>query len=697
MLITNTNMNSFKFMQLKRTILATFLLGLCTTLIGQVDTSKLYELPTVTLQVPRLEGRLLGRPMAVTSLQSSAIFQSQQQLSINEYLNEVPGLFALNPSNFAQDLRVSIRGFGARAAFGIRGVKILVDGIPETTPDGQGQTDNLDLGIVDRLEILRGPSSGLYGNAAGGVISISTQSKVERPFLELGTTLGSFNLQQYQVKTGFKTAKSDYIFHVSDTQTDGYRDNSGMKSTTWNGQVLHQFAEETSLKLILNYTDSPQADDPGGINAAGVTENRRQARDRNLLFKAGESIDQFKIAALLKHKQLSTNVFFSNRNFYGLLPFGNGGIIDLKRNYWGHGLQYTLGDKNLSNDGGISHRFQLGYSIAQQIDERERFINLEGKQGDTSFDQTESFSNVGLFLLEEIQLPQGWSALLSLRYDWNQLEATDRFLSNGDDSGDIQLSSFNPSIGINYEWANDTHLYGQFSTSFETPALSELSNNPDGEGGFNAELLPQRAQNIEFGLKGVWQGKWQYDLAYFHIRTKDEIVSFELADFPGRDFFRNAGETVRNGIETNVLYAFAKRWRLNLTYTYSDFSYLTYINGGNDFTGNELPGLPKHFGSASIRYIAPGGFFARLQTRFVGELFANDANTVTDPGYTLVNLNLGYDVGVGKWKFMPFIGLNNALDATYNDNIRINAFGGRYFEPAAGTTVFGGLRIRKML
>jgi len=690
-------MNSFKFIDLKKTIVATLFLGLFTSLMGQVDTSKLYELPTVTLQVPRLEGRLLGRPMAVTSLQSSAIFQAQQQLSINEYLNEVPGLFALNPSNFAQDLRVSIRGFGARAAFGIRGVKILVDGIPETTPDGQGQTDNLDLGIVDRLEILRGPSSGLYGNAAGGVISISSQSKVEQPFLELGTTLGSFNLQQYQVKTGFKTAKSDYIFHVSDTQTDGYRENSGMKSTTWNGQMLHQFAGESSLKLILNYTDSPQADDPGGINAAAVTENRRQARDANLSFQAGEAIEQFKVAAILKHKQLSTNVFFSKRGFYGLLPFENGGIVDLKRNYWGHSLQYTLGKLDSSDDSKVSHRFQIGYSIAQQSDDRARFNNLEGKQGDLTFEQTESFSNLGLYLLEELQLTRGWSALISLRYDRNQLEAKDRFLNNGNDSGDIQFSSFNPSIGINYELAQNTHVYGQFSTSFETPALSELSNDPDGEGGFNTELLPQSAENIEFGLKGVVQGKWQYELTYFHIRTKDEIVSFEIPFFPGRDFFRNAGETTRDGIETSLLYAFAKRWRMNLTYTYSDFSYLTYINGGNDFSGNELPGLPKHFGSASLRYIAPGGFFARIQTRFVGELFANDANTASDPGYTLVNLNLGYNVAVGKWKFMPFVGLNNALDATYNDNIRINAFGGRYFEPAAGTTVFGGLRIRRLL
>lgn len=665
--------------------------------LAQIDTSQWYELPTVTLSVPRLEGNLLEKPMAITSLQSSVIFQGQQQLSVNEYLNEVPGLFALNPSNFAQDLRVSIRGFGARAAFGIRGVKILVDGIPETTPDGQGQTDNLDLGIIDRLEIVRGPTSGLYGNAAGGVISISTQEKVDQPFLELGTTFGSYKLQQYQLKTGFKTAKSDYLFHLNDAQTEGYRAQSGMKNTTFNGQILHQFAQKSTLKVLVNYTDSPLGDDAGGINAANVLENRRQARDLNVSYHAGEAIEQLKVAAILKHHRINTNAFFSSRNFSGLLPFENGGWVDFQRSYWGHSFQYNLGDQGPREAGDFSHRLQLGYSLAQQDDDRQRFSNLLGKKGEMSFDQVESFANLGLFLLEDLQLPNGWSALLSLRYDWNKLKAADAFLIDGDDAGEVQMSAFNPSIGINYLIAKNTHLYSQFSTSFETPALSELSNNPNGQGGFNAELLPQKAKNAELGLKGMIKGRWQYELVYFHINTKDEIVSYEIGAFPGRDFYRNAGETSRDGIETSLLYAFAKHWQLNLTYTYSDFTYKTYVNGGDDFSGNELPGLPKHFGSASLRYIAPGGFFLKLQSRYVGDLYVNDANSVTDKGYTLLHLNLGYNLSLAKWKIMPFVGINNILDTIYNDNIRINAFGGRFYEPAATRNVFGGIRVRRIL
>lgn len=663
--------------------------------IGQVDTTKLYELPTVTLRVPRLSGSLLGQPMAITSIERSAIFESQQQLSVNEYLNEVPGLFALNPGNFAQDLRVSIRGFGSRSAFGIRGVKIMVDGVPETTPDGQGQTDNLDLGIVDRIEIIRGPSSGLFGNASGGVISIATQDKVSIPFFEAGATFGDFKMQQYQVKAGLKSGRTHYIFHGSDTQTDGFRENSGMKSTTVNAQALHEFAKNSSLKFILNYTESPQADDPGGINADQVIQNRRSARDRNLSFQAGEEIDQFKIAAILKHNKINTNVFYSKRNFYGRLPFENGGIIDLQRDYWGHSFQYNLLDFDPAKKDEFGHKLQVGYSLAQQDDQRERFANLMGTQGNTTFNQVESFTNLGLYLLEELQLTNGWSAMVSLRYDWNKLKADDAFISNGDDSGDVTLTAINPSVGINYLLAPGTHMYSQFSTSFETPTLNELSNNPNGQGGFNEDLVPQKARNVEVGLKGILGGKLQYDLAYFFIRTRDEIVSYELEDFPGRDFFRNAGETTRNGIESQVRYAFAKNWRLNLAYTYSDFFYKTYVSGGEDLSGRQLPGIPTHFGSASLRYISPTGFFARLQSRFVGDTNVSDNNFDFEPRYTLINLNLGYKVKVGIWNIIPFFGVNNLTDVDYSDNIRINAFGSRFFEPAPGRNIFGGLRIRR--
>ncbi len=669
-----------------------FLLG------GQVDTSKLYELPTVTLRVPRLSGNLLGQPMAITSIERSAIFASQQQLSINEYLNEVPGLFALNPGNFAQDLRISIRGFGARAAFGIRGVKILVDGVPETTPDGQGQTDNLDLGIVDRIEILRGPSSGLFGNASGGVLSIATEDRVTTPFFEAGATFGDFKMQQYQVKAGFKSGRTHYIIHGTDTETDGYRQNSGMKTTTVNAQAMHEFAKNSTFKVLLNYTDSPQADDPGGINRDAVLSDRRQARDRNVSFQTGEAIDQFKIAAILKHNKINTNIFYSNRNFYGLLPFENGGIIDLRRDYWGHSFQYNLADFDPAKKDEFGHKLQVGYSIAQQDDRRERFLNLMGTQGASTFNQLESFSNLGVFLLEELQLTNGWSAMVSLRYDWNKLQAEDSFLSNGDDSGEIGLSSFNPSIGVNYMLSPGTHFYTQFSTSFETPTLNELSNNPSGQGGFNEELSPQRARNLELGLKGIFNGKLQYDLAYFFIRTQDEIVSFELGDFPGRDFFRNAGETVRNGLESQIKYAFAKNWRLNLAYTYSDFYYDSYINGGDDLSGTQLPGIPKHFGSVSLRYIDPDGFFARLQSRMVGLTYVADGNLLDrEPQYTVINLNLGYTLRFKGWNLVPFLGINNITDEAYSDNIRINAFGGRFFEPAPGRNVFGGIRLRTKL
>ena len=671
----------------------TLLLLLSKGLFAQEDSISYHTFEAVTVSVQRLETKLLSVPASITSLQTSKIKNARRQLSINEYLNEIPGLFALNPNNFAQDLRVSIRGFGARSSFGIRGVKILVDGIPETTPDGQGQVDNLDLGLLNKLEIIRGPSSGLYGNASGGVISIQTQDRVNNNFIELGTTLGSFNLQQYQLKGGLTTDNTDLIINASHNRTDGYRDQSELEQTTLTANLRHQFSERSNLKLILNYTNSPTADDPGGIDLESVEMNRQQARDRNILFQTGEAVKQFKAAVLYHQKikakgQLQAKAYYANRDFYGLLPFGFGGIIDLNRHYGGQGLNYTW-EQPLSDNRKSS--LQVGYDFHFQRDHRQRYFNLEGVQGDPTLNQIESFSNFGLFLTNHLELTKQLRLNTNLRYDINNLKAEDRKLDNGDDSGDQQFNRFNIGLGASYELASTFIPYINFSTSFETPTLNELSANPTLQDGFNEELEPQNARNIELGVKGLVQGKLKYELVYFNIRTENEILSYEVND---QDFFRNAGQTTRNGLETSIQYAFAKKWRASASYTFSDFTFDEYVAGNDTLSGEFLPGIPKHFGALSLQYINPKGLFFKLQSRFVGKLFTNDSNTVEDDAYTLVNLNIGYEQHFSKLTLIPFFGINNLLDATYNDNIRINAFGGRFYEPAAGINFYGGVRVR---
>ena len=330
----------------------------------------------IEVRATRISTSPLQQPYSLATYNASPLQETRQQLSLQEYLYQIPGLFSLNANNYAQDLRISIRGFGARAAFGIRGVKIVVDGIPETTPDGQGQIDNLNVGIVERLEVLKGPSAALYGNASGGVIQVYSKANFEESFARAALTFGSFGMQQYQVGGGLVQGKTRAILQGTHTRTNGYRDQSNLVNSNFNARVFHDFSDKSKLNFQVNYTNSPVGDDPGGINAESVVENRQQARDRNVLFQTGESINQFKFGgqyrlALDEEKSLQLYGFYSNRNFEGRIPIPSNGWIELGRNYVGQGGHFKL-QKDAFNG---KNTLQIGYELALQQDARQRFRN----------------------------------------------------------------------------------------------------------------------------------------------------------------------------------------------------------------------------------------------------------------------------------------------------------------------------------
>ncbi len=652
------------------------------------------QIQEIEVTASRLDGKDTRLPAAINIIGQSQIQQAQPQLALNEGLNFVPGLFALNPDNFAQDLRISIRGFGARAAFGIRGIRIMVDGLPETTPDGQSQVDNLDLGILQQIEVIRGPASGLYGNASGGVLNVKTENPTEAFSAEGRLLGGAFGLQQYQLKAGQQIGKFGYLIHGTHTSMNGYRENSGVQNTLFNGKFTLQLPQSSTLTLILNHVDSPQADDPGGITRTDITENRRQAREQNLQFKAGEEVVQSKAGFIYegqfaeKHR-LQARLFYLNRDFKNRLPFGFGGIVDLQRAFYGGGAMYAFKQEGEKFD----YRLRAGVDIETQIDDRLRFVNLEGEQGALTLDQEEAFSNTGLFLLQDFT----WQKLminLGLRYDIARLEATDRFLSDGDDSGQIDLNNFNPIFGLSFAFSPAINVYGNFSTSFETPTLNELSNDPEDNGGFNDQLEPQKAYNFEIGLKGSTGSRFKYSLAAFYIDLENEFIPFELEAFPDRTFYRNAGNSSRRGLELEGNYLIASGLIAQLSYTFSDFQYDDFNTADGNLDGNRTPGIPQHLLAAGFRYFAPSGFFSILQAQHVGELYVNDANTEKDNAYTLVNLRAGHTFSFPNWTLSPFFGLNNLLNTSYNSNIRINAFGGRYYEPGAERNGYVGVRVR---
>lgn len=659
---------------------------------AQTDTIKSVLTGTVLVKATRIPIPFLREPFSLTRYQASPLQDIRQQLSLQEYLSQVSGVFTMNANNYAQDLRISIRGFGSRAAFGIRGIKIIVDGIPETTPDGQGQIDNLNLGIIQYMEILKGPSSALYGNASGGVINILSEEKFKANFVEAGLTFGSYQMQQYQLKGGLVQNKTRMIFQGTHTQSDGYREQSSLENTNLNFRLFHDFSSRSRLNLQANYTHSPIGDDPGGLTLEEVEMDRAQARSRNIDFKTGEAIQQFKGGARYQfkiddHRNLEFYSFYTQRNFEGRLPFGFGGWVNLKRNYWGQGGHYEQNNYKQK----YSNTIQFGYEWATQNDHRERFQNDQGLKGENTLDQFEGFNNLGVYLLDHFKYKE-LLITAGLRYDWNNLKVKDQRLVNGDQSDNRSLSAFNTSFGVSYNLFSFTNLYVSYRSSFETPSLSELSANPNGEEGFNASLKSQQANNFDLGIKGFILGQIDFDVALFYIKTKNDLVPFELESFPDRSFFRNAGSTNRQGVECSLGYRINQAFSIRTSYTFSQFEYDEYQLPSGDFSGKFLPGIPKHNASFLLTYQNEMGLNVRLQHRFIGEIFTSDSNEISESSYQLTDLSLGYRWKRKKITWTPFFGVNNIFNTRFIDNVRINAFGSRYYEPGPLVNIYGGIR-----
>ena len=672
--------------------LALLLSGAVLNIKAQNDSISQEQLDPVLLMATKIVIAKRDIPISISKIDIGKTQNLRQQLSFNEYLTTIPGLFVLNANNFSQDLRISIRGFGARSAFGIRGVKLIVDGIPETTPDGQGQIDNLNLEAIESIEVIRGPASLLYGNASGGVVSITTLNGLQENQANAAATFGAFRMQKYQFGFGLKTTTTDYLFQSNLTHTDGYREFSGFKSYNFNGKIKHSFSESSRLTVNLNYTDSPFAEDPGSLNAEDLAVNRRQARQRNKDFQTQESVRQTKAGANFttdfnERWSLSSYGFLSARDFDTKLPFENGGVVDLQRFYFGHGssLNFKTDHANAENT------LQLGYDLASQSDQRQRFDNVMGEIGERTLNQEEGFDNYAFYILDHLKIGH-WLLRGGLRFDFNRLKVEDDFLQDGNDSDTIDLSNLNGSFGINYTINKSQSIFGNLSTSFETPVLSELSANPQGNGGFNQNLEAQTATNYELGYR-YQSAKTRLETVVFYIDTSNDIVPFELQDFPDREFFRNAGSSIRRGFEFSLDQYLAKNLDVNVAYTYSDFEYGTYEVSGTDFSGNRLPAIPKHLINAQLNYLNASKWQAQLELTSVGRMFADDGNTSEVDAYAIVNLRLRKTLDLKDWSITPFVGANNLLDQTYNDNIRINAFGGRYFEAAPGIHLFGGLRV----
>lgn len=670
-------------------------------LLAPMAGHSLTDLDEIIVTATRQNQTLADVPGAVSIIDQEDLTPGRQQLGLDESLSRVPGVFFQNRYNFSQDLRIAIRGFGSRANFGVRGIKLFIDDIPATLADGQSGVDDIDLGSLGRVEVVRGPSSALYGSASGGVISLHTADGGDTPFVEGKAILGEYDQQKYQVTFGGQAGKLNYLVNGSYLSNDGYRENAKVRHGLVNSKFRYEFDEDSELTVIFNLVDSPQADDAGGIRAQDVEADRRQAQPRNLSSNAGEELSQEKIGWVYRRAfgdghEIRLRNYYLWRNFHAFLPIGShirfvsdDGVVAFDRFFFGGGAQYAWSGEWL----GRSNQFTAGFDLDFQEDDRQRYINNAGVQEDLVFDQLEEAESYGFYVRNSLELTDSLRLTAGGRYDMVDLSVDDQFLANADQSGKLDFNEFSPSVGLTWAATDAVSVYFNYATGFETPTFTELANPARNLnvnlGGF-ADVEPQNSESFEIGARGLLMGRVYFDLAGFFMEVEDEVVG--VVNIGSRTFFNNA-DTERDGFEATVVADLTEELRLTASYTYSDFKFDRFPTNPA-VEGNALPGLPENQFFAELAYRRENGFYLVWDILAVDDLAVNNANTVVSDSYTVSNLRAGYRLRLAGLELEPFVGVNNLFDENYMSNIRLNGFGGRVFEPAPPLNVYGGLSAR---
>lgn len=653
----------------------------------------------VVLEVtsPRLVRDLYETPAAVTVVNAPEIRRGQQRLQLDESLNTVPGLFFQNRYNFAQNLRLSTRGFGARAPFGIRGIRLQVDGIPYTLPDGQSQIDAVDLDSAQRIEVMRGPSSVQYGNAAGGVVDVTTARGDELPpGARLRLDGGSDDYRRAALQANGSADDTSAIATLSWLNVNGHREQSAAEKGLFNGRLSHQLEPGRRLTATLNALHNPESEDPGGLTRAQVEEDRNQATFLAKQLDAGQSVDQQTLGlqyedAVAVPGQLTLNTFFSRRDFAQQLPFPGASRLAYDRQFYGISSSYQ-------QDASLAERplvWLVGADVHRQRDQRRRYrVSFDGQVTGQTQDETQNATNAALFGQGDLALTDRLNLSLGARLDRLRLSIDDHRLADGDDSGSRTFREVSGVAGLSYRLAPRHQVYGTVGTAFESPTFTEFAN-PDGSGGFNPDIEPQEALNREVGMRGVLGDGLSYDLALFSIRVDDEILPFEQ---DGRTFYENAGRTHRDGIELGLAWELSYTWRVTSALTLADYELQEFTDEqGNDASGNRLPGLPREHWVTELQWRGQGNRFAALEWQYVGDLYAENSNQTRVSDYWLLGLRAGDSVRVADQNLNLYLGFRNLLDEDYFANVRINANADRpvaergYFEPGPGRIVYGGV------
>lgn len=659
---------------------------------GQVvDPDSVVPLSPVSVTVLRTPLRMDEVPYAVSVNGFPEIQLGKPGISVEEALRVIPGVQVDNRFNPALGERVVIRGFGARSQFGVRGVRVLVDGIPATLPDGQSSLTHVDVKSLGRVEVVRGPAASLYGNTAGGVIQMETQVASPHPLTqEFSAVFGSYGMNRLQSTTSGRADAVHYQLNFTRLATDGYRQHSDARNLFLNGRMGYDGAQNR-FRMMFSVGDT-DARNPGSLTAAQQEEERFQAFANNIRFQTGKTVAEGLVGASWLHTgapgELELAGYGMKRDVVNPIPFN---IIDLRRVGGGGRALFRS-----NRFGAAGFHFAIGAEADRQSDDRLEFANNDGVRGNLRIDQLEQVDNIGVFGQIGIHPARGLTLLGGLRYDRFNFSVDDAIAAGGDASGDRDLDAISPSIGAVFAFTEDVHLYGNIGQTFETPTTVELGNRQDARGGLNPDLEPQEATSFEIGFRTLLAQRLSLQVAAYHSDVENSLVPFEVEGEAGVTYFRNAGSATHRGFEIGAALTPVDGLSIRSAYSLTSAKFDDYTVGDQSYSGNKVPGVaPNRL--ETVVTVSPQGvpWYVAAENRFVARTAANDLNAAFSPSYTITELRGGLDsIDIGRTSVDLFGGISNIFDKDYNTSLAVNAVGGRFFEAGPGRSFYFGGNVR---
>ncbi|WPC36152.1 TonB-dependent receptor [Acinetobacter sp. YWS30-1] len=674
--------------------------------------TEVQRLAPIVVEATRTDRSILETPASAYYLNQEQ--QNSLNVNLSETLKGVPGLQLNNRENYAQDLQISMRGFGARSTFGVRGVRLYVDGIPATMPDGQGQTSNIDLNSLDHIEVLSGPFSSLYGNSSGGTILTQSREGQGPDSITLGYSGGSQNKGQTNLvlQGGSENASEpSYIISSSYFDTDGFRDHSGAHKVLNNAKLTWDLDDGSKINWVNNYVKIA-ADDPGGLEKKDWKANPKQVVDNVRDYNARKEIEQFQtgltwnkpigdqqeLYGMAYWGQREVTQYQSIKNVAQNKPQQAGGVIDFDRQFYGADLRWT------GKDIFPNTKLIAGVAIDGMTEDRKGYKNFVGStlgvKGELRRDEDNTLWSADPYLQASYNFVPDLTLDTGLRYSNVHFKTEDHYIvgENKDNSGKTTYEKLLPSVALSWKILPELITYASYAQGFETPTFTEMAYPADGSTR-KFDLKASESETYEIGTKSD-TSFGQFTAAAFYTTTENDIVS--AGSDNGRSTFRNADKTLRKGLELSWSKDLWRNLAAQASYSYIDAKFDANIPAEGAVAAvpkdNYIPGIAKNQAFLSLGWKPENGLSAGIDVRYSDKIYVNDVNSDFAPSYTVTAANIGYSWTVNDWAFNTFTRIDNLFDKNYSGSVVVNDMTkpiGRYFEPAEGRNWSAGLSVTK--